>query len=131
VVLGAAVAVGVVYLALQWMTKVPLIAMTVATHGALALIVVCSGLITMSMRSAVTADQLELGSADAIRRNLLILWNLSLLMALLGWLGFAIGISLTRVPIHLPAIFLSLLLPAMAIVYGGTVTMLVTRLLRL
>jgi hypothetical protein len=130
VILGATLASDVVYVALNWVPKVPLFAMTAGTHGALALMVLCSGFVTMSMRFAVVSGQIELGSANAVRRDLLVLWNLSLLMALLGWLGFAIGISLARVPVGALAILSTLLLPAATIGYSGTVVVLATRLLR-
>lgn len=128
--LAAAVAGGVAYLALKWVSRAPLLAMTVGVHGAAALIMACFGVITMSMRCAVSTGQLERRSATAIRRNLLVLWNLGLLMTCLGWLGFATGISLARVQISTPTVLTGLLLPALLLGYGGTVVVLASRLLR-
>lgn len=93
--LAAALAGSVVYLAVGWATKVPLLAMTVGAHGVLALIAVLFGIVTMSMRRTVSARRLELGSANAVRRNLLVLWNLCLPMACLGWLAFGAGAAAT------------------------------------
>jgi hypothetical protein len=56
--LGAALAGVVVYLALAWAPKVPLLAMIAGTHGAMALIAMCLGVVTISMRTAVSAGQL-------------------------------------------------------------------------
>jgi hypothetical protein len=128
--LSAVLAGVVVYLALAWAPKVPLLGMTVGTHGAMALIAIGSGVVTISMRSAVSAGRLELGSANAMRRNLLVLWNISLLMACLGWLTFGVGISMTRVPIGVPATLTDVLVPAVLAVYNGTVAVLASRLLR-
>jgi hypothetical protein len=128
--LGALLAGGVVYLALTLVPTVPLLAMTAGTHGATALIGICFGVITVSMRSAVSAGRLELGSANAIRRNLLVLWNISLLMACLGWLTLGAGFSMARLPIGTPAILTDVLVPAVLAVYNGTVAVLVSRLLR-
>jgi len=128
--LGAALAGGVVYLALAWVAKVPLLGMTAGTHGAMALLAIGFGIVTISMRSTISAGRLELGSANATRRNLLVMWNISLLMACLGWLTFGIGISMTRVPIGAPAILTDVGLPAVLAVYNGTVTVLASRLLR-
>lgn len=128
--LGFVLAGVVVYLALAWAAEVPLLAMTAGTHGAMALIAMCSGVITISMRSTISAGQLELGAANAIRRNLLVLWNTSLLMACLGWLTFGVGISTAHVPVGAFAIIADLLAPAVLAVYGGIVAVLASRLLR-
>ena len=128
--LGAVLAGAVVYLALTWVAKVPLQAMTAGMHGAMALIAMCFGVITISMRSAVSAGRLELGSANAIRRDLLVLWNISLLMACLGWLTFGVGISMARAPIGASAMLADVLVPAVLAAYNGTVAVLASRLLR-
>ncbi|WAL63793.1 hypothetical protein ORV05_22675 [Amycolatopsis cynarae] len=128
--LAAALVGVVVYLALTWVPKVPLLAMTAGTHGAMALIAMCSGVVTISMCIAVSACQLELGSANAIRRNLLVLWNLSVLMACLGWLGLGTGPGLAHVPIGAPVIVVSVLVPTVLVLCNGTVTVLAIRLLR-
>lgn len=128
--LGAALAGVVVYLVLTWVPKVPLLAMTAGTHGAMALIAIWSGVITISMLTAVSASQLELGSANAIRRNLLVLWNLSILMACLGWLGLGTGPSLAHVPLGAPVVVVSVLAPTVLVLYNGIVTALAIRLLR-
>lgn len=130
VTLGVVLAGCVLYLALVWMAKVPLLGMTVGTHGAMALLAIVFGVVTISMRSAVSAGRLELGAANAARRNLLVVWNLSLLMACLGWLAFGVGISIARVPIGATAILAGVLAPAAVAAYDGIVTVLATRLLR-
>lgn len=128
--LAAALAASVVYLAVGWTAKVPLLAMTVGVDGALALIAVLFGIVTLSMRHTVSAGRLELGSANAVRRNLLVLWNLCLLMACLGWLAFGVGAASAREPIGAPATIVEILVPAVLVVYNGTVTVLASRLLR-
>lgn len=128
--LGAVLAGGVVYLALTWVAKVPLLGMTAGTHGAMAVLAISFGVVTISMRSTVSAGRLELRSANATRRNLLVLWNMSLLMACLGWLAFGVGISMARVPIGALPILTDVGVPAVLAVYNGTVAVLVSRLLR-
>jgi hypothetical protein len=128
--LSVVLAGAVVYLALAWVKDAPLLAMTVGVHGAMALIGIFFGFAVMSMRAAVSADRLDVGSANAIRRNLLVLWNLSLLMACLGWLAFGAGTTTARVPIGPPAIIVDILVPAVLVVYNGAVTVLASRLLR-
>lgn len=128
--LGGALVPSVVYLALGWVKKVPLLAMTVGAHGALVLIGVLFGLVTMSMRGTVAAGRLELGSANAVRRNLLVLWNLCLLMACLGWLAFGAGAATAPVPIGTLATIAEVLVPAMLVVYNGIATVLAGRWLR-
>ncbi|MFD2422143.1 hypothetical protein [Amycolatopsis pigmentata] len=128
--LGVVLAGCVLYLALAWMAKVPLLGMTVGIHGAMALLAIVFGGVTISMRSAVSTGRLELGSANAARRNLLVVWNLSLLTACLGWLTYGVGISIARVPFGKLAILADVLAPAAIAVYDGIVTVLATRLLR-
>jgi len=129
-VLGAALAGVAVYLALACAPKVPLLAMTAGTHGAMAIIAIGFGVITISMHSAVSAGRLELRSANAIRRNLLVLWNISLLMACLGWLTFGVSLSMARVPIGAPVILADVFVAAILTVYNGFVAVLASRLLR-
>lgn len=129
-VLGAVLAGVVVYLALTWAPKVPLLAMTAGMHGATALIAMCSGVITISLRKAVSTGWLNLGSANAARRNLAVLWTLSILMALLGWLGVGAGPSLAHVSLGVPVVVASMLVPIVLLLYNGIVTVLVSRLLR-
>lgn len=128
--LAAALVAGVVYLAPGWTTKVPLLAMTVGTHGALALIAVIFGIVVISMRGVISAGRLELGSANAVRRNLLVLWNLCLLMACLGWLVFGAGAATAREPIGALATIVVIIMPAAIVVYNGTVMVLGIRWLR-
>ncbi|WP_232285239.1 hypothetical protein [Saccharomonospora xinjiangensis] len=119
-----------VYLAVGWATKVPLLAMTVGAHGAQALIAALFGIVTMSMRNTVSARRLELRSANAVRRNLLVLWNLGLLMACLGWLALGVGVTAAPEPIGAPTAFVEILVPAVLVVYNGVVVVLAHRLLR-
>lgn len=128
--LSVVLAGGVVYLALVWVQDAPLLAMTVGVHGAMALMGIFFATIAMSMRAAVSADRLDFGSANAVRRNLLVLWNLSLLMACLGWLALGVATTMARAPIGLPAIVVDILVPAVFVVYNGAVTVLASRLLR-
>lgn len=79
--LATGVGASVVYLALRWATESHLLLMTVGAHGALALIAVLFGIAVMSMCGPASAGRLELGAANAVRRNLLVLWNLCILMA--------------------------------------------------
>ncbi|EID52815.1 hypothetical protein SacxiDRAFT_0540 [Saccharomonospora xinjiangensis XJ-54] len=118
------------YLAVGWATKVPLLAMTVGAHGAQALIAALFGIVTMSMRNTVSARRLELRSANAVRRNLLVLWNLGLLMACLGWLALGVGVTAAPEPIGAPTAFVEILVPAVLVVYNGVVVVLAHRLLR-
>lgn len=128
--LGASLAGVVVYLALSWVQKMPLVAMTAGTHGSVALIAMYCGVITMSMRRVVSTGQLELGSAHAIRRNLLVMWTMSLVMACLGWFAFAVGISMAHVPVGASAILVDLPVSGVLVAYTGTVAVLARRLLR-
>lgn len=128
--LATAFAGSVVCLGVGWATKAPLLAMTVGAHGAQAVIAVSFGIVTMSMRRTVSARRLELGSANAVRRNLLVLWNLSLLMACLGWLAFGVGVTTTPESIGASAAFVEILVSAVLVVYNGIVLVVASRLLR-
>jgi hypothetical protein len=128
--LATGLAASVVYLALRWASKFPLLLMTVSAHGALALIAVLFGIVAMSMRGTVAAGRLELGAANAVRRNLLVLWNLCILMACLGWLALGASAAMTPAPIGVPTTILDILVPAMLVVYNGAVTVTAHSLLR-
>ncbi|TVT15501.1 hypothetical protein FNH06_36090 [Amycolatopsis acidiphila] len=110
--------------------KVPLLVMTACTRGAVVLIAAIFGIVTVSTRRTVSAAQLELRSADAVRRNLLVLWNLSVLMTCLGWLAFGAGVAIgPRSLGWLPAV-IEIAVPAALVIYNGVATVLVSRLLR-
>ncbi|GHF32766.1 hypothetical protein GCM10017566_01690 [Amycolatopsis bartoniae] len=128
--LPAAPTASVVYLPAGWTSEVPLLAVTVGTDGALALIAGVFGTVVMSMRRVISAGRLELGLANAVRRNLLVLWNLCLLMACLGWLAFGAGAATARTPIGTLATIVEILMPTVLVVYDGTVMVLVSRWLR-
>jgi hypothetical protein len=129
-VLGLVLVGAVVYLASVWVTKSPLLAMTVGTEGALALIALMFGFLTTKMRSTVVNGHLEMGAATALRRNLLVLWNFGMLLACLGCLTLVIGLSLVRTPTG-AAPYLAGVLPAvLAAVHLGFVAVSASRLLR-
>lgn len=120
----------VVYLVSAWVTKSPLLAMAVGTEGALMIIVLIFGFLTMKMRSTVANGHLELVAATALRRNLLVLWNFGMLLACLGCLTLVIGLSMVRTPIGV-APYLAGILPAVvAAVYLGFVAVSAGRVLR-
>lgn len=129
--LAAALAGSLVYLVMAWAHKVPLLAMTACTHGAVVLLAVISGMVTVSTRGTISAGRLELRSADAVRRNLLVLWNLSVLMTCLGWLAFGAGVAIGPKSIGSLPTVVEIVVPALLIGYNGVVTVLLSRSLRL
>jgi phosphate starvation-inducible membrane PsiE len=130
VVLGLVLGGAVVYLVSAWATKAPLLAMTAGTEGALALVLLYFGFLTMTMRYTVSTGHLEMTAATALRRNLLVLWNFGMLLACLGCFTLVMGLSLVRTPTG-AAPYLTGLLPAIAsAVYLGAVAVFASRLLR-
>lgn len=129
-VLGLLLGGAVVYLVSAWVSKSPLLAMTVGIEGALTLIVLMFGVLTTKLRSTVSNGHLELVAATALRRNLLVLWNFGMLLACLGCLTLVIGLNLVRTPIGV-APYLAGLIPAvLAAAYLGFVAVSASRLLR-
>lgn len=126
VALGAAV----VYLALTWVTKAPLLAMAVGTEGALALIVLLFGCVTMTMRSTVSTGHFEMVAAATLRRNVLVLWNFGMLLACLGCFTLVVGLSMLRAYTGIAPYLAGVVAPVTTVVYLGFVAVYVSRLLR-
>lgn len=84
----------------------------------------------MFMRGTVSAGRIELAAANAVRRDLLVLWNLGILMACLGWLALGASAAQTPTPIVVPSTLFHTLLSATLVVYDGAVTVFAYRLLR-
>lgn len=128
--LSAAVIGEVVYVAITGIPKVGLLAMAAALHATAAIVMTCSGAIAMSMRATVSTGLLELRSSSTIRRNLLVLWNLTILLVCLGWFVLAVAIGMSREPIGQLAVALATVIPAAMLVHGGIVAVLANKLLR-
>jgi hypothetical protein len=128
--LGLLLVGAVVYLAVAWVSKSALLAMTHGTEGPMSLIVVIFGFLTMKMRSTVSTGYLEMVAATALRRNLFVLWGFGTVLALLGCFTLVLGLSLVRTPIGV-APYLAGILPALAAaVYLGFVAVSAGKLLR-
>ncbi|WP_245788693.1 hypothetical protein [Amycolatopsis marina] len=129
-ILSTVLAASAVYLALQRPPELSLLLTTACAHGALALSGVLFGIVAMFMRGTVSAGRIELAAANAVRRDLLVLWNLGILMACLGWLALGASAAQTPTPIVVPSTLFHTLLSATLVVYDGAVTVFAYRLLR-